>query len=228
MSNTVSQVGMIAPVPTQAQRLRRREHRETTQRQILDAAEQLLRQRPYRELTVDAVMVQTGLTRTAFYRHFADVTDLVLRLFEEVGQELHGVAERWAASAGVGYPTPGREGLAGVVDFYVRHGPLMRAIAEAAATDEEIEGAYRGSTEALIELTGGTLERMVGDGKLQVPDARALARAMTLMNNAYLLAEFGREPQGNRDVALATLETVWLRLATPLPKSGQGGPSDRA
>ena len=54
-------------------------------------------QRPYRELTVDAVMVQTGLTRTAFYRHFADVTDLVLRLFEEVGQGLHGVAERWAA-----------------------------------------------------------------------------------------------------------------------------------
>jgi TetR/AcrR family transcriptional regulator, ethionamide resistance regulator len=228
MSNTVSQVGMIAPVPTQAQRVRHREHRETTRRQILDAADQLLRERPYRELTVDTVMAQTGLTRTAFYRHFGDVTDLVLRLFADVGEELYDVAERWAASAGVDYPTPGREGLAGVVDFYVRHGPLMRAIAEAAATDEEIELAYRGSTEALIDLTGGTLERMVRDGKLQVPDARALARAMTLMNNAYLLAEFGREPQGNRDVALTTLETVWLRLATPLRNSGSGGRSKGA
>jgi TetR/AcrR family transcriptional regulator, ethionamide resistance regulator len=207
---------MIAPVGTQAQRRRNREHRESTRRQILDASDQLLREHPYRELTVDAVMARTGLTRTAFYRHFDGVTDLVLRLFADVGQELYEVAERWAASAGVGYPAPGREGLAGVVDFYVRHGPLMRAIAEAAAGDEEIEGAYRGSTEALIELTGRAMERMGREGKLQVPDARALARAMTLMNEAYLLAEFGREPQGDRDVALATLEAVWLRLATPL------------
>jgi hypothetical protein len=41
---------------------------------------------------------------------------------------------------------------------------------------------------------------------------------MTLMNQAYLLNEFGREPQGDPNVALATLENVWLRLATPLPK----------
>jgi AcrR family transcriptional regulator len=211
-------MSMMAAVSTQAQRVRHREHRETTRRQILDAAEELLRERPYRELTIDAVMAQTGLTRTAFYRHFDDVTELVLRLFAQVSQELHDVAERWAASAGVGYPAPGREGLAGVVDFYVRHGPLMRAIAEAAATDERIESAYQGSTESLIEVTGAAMERMVGEGKLDVPDARALARAMTLMNEAYLIAEFGRPPQGDRNLALATLEAVWLRLAMPLPK----------
>ena len=216
MSNTTSHDWYDGAVSTQAQRRRHREHRDSTRRQILDAADQLLRERPYRELTVDAVMARTALTRTAFYRHFDDVTELVLRLFADVNQELFAVAERWAASAGVGYPAPGREGLAGVVDFYVRHGPLLRAIAEAAVTDEEIENAYRGSTESLIELAGGALERMVREGLLQVPDARALARAMTLMNDAYLLAEFGRDPQGDRDVALATLEAVWLRLATPL------------
>jgi AcrR family transcriptional regulator len=219
---------MIRPVSTQSQRVRHREHRETTRRQILDAADQLLRERPYRELTVDAVMTRTGLSRTAFYRHFDDVTDLVLRLFADVGQELYAVAERWAASAGVGYPAPGRVGLAAVVDFYVRHGPLMRAIAEAAVTDEEIERAYRGSIDALIELTGGAMERMAREGLLEVPDVRGLARAMTLMNEAYLRAEFGRDPQGNRDLALATLETVWLRLATPLPQSRSGGSGEDA
>ncbi len=208
---------------TQAQRRRRREHRDTTRRQILDAADRLLRERPYRELTVDVIMARTGLTRTAFYRHFDDVTDLVLRLFADVGRELYAVAERWAASAGVGYPAPGREGLTGLVDFYVRHGPLVRAISEAATTDEEIERAYRKSTEALIELAGATMERMAREDKLHVPDARALARAMTLMNEAYLLAEFGREPQGDRDVALVTLETVWLRLATPLAYGDERG-----
>jgi len=32
------------------------------------------------------------------------------------------------------------------------------------------------------------------------------------MNEAYLLQEFGREPFGDREVALATLELVWLRV----------------
>lgn len=204
----------------QAQRTRRREQRESTRRQILAAADRFLRERPYRELSVDVVMAETGLTRTAFYRHFDDVTDLVLRLFADVNEELFEVAERWAATVGAGYPTPGQEGLAGTVDFYVRHGPLMRAIAEAAVTDERIELAYHGSTDAFIELTSDALARMVEAGLLDVPDPRALGRAMTLMNQAYLLAEFGREPQGDPQVALSTLQNVWLRLAAPLPEPG--------
>jgi AcrR family transcriptional regulator len=200
-------------VSTAAQRTRHREQREGTRQQILAAADRFLRESPYRDLSVDVVMAQTGLTRTAFYRHFDDVTDLVLRLFADVSEELYAIAQRWAGTAGADAPGPALEGLAGVVDFFVRHGPLMRAIAEAAATDEQIERAYRGSIDALTELTAQTLERMARDRQLQVPDPRALARAMTLMNEAYLLDEFGRQPQGDRDVALATLETVWLGIA---------------
>ncbi len=200
-----------------AERTRRREQREETRRQILAVAERSLRERPYRELTVDVVMAETSLTRTAFYRHFDDVTDLVLRLYEDVSRELFAVVKRWADTAGVGYPTPGREGLAGMIDFYVRNGPLIRAIAEAAVTDERIELAYRGSIDRFIEVTTGALERMAGQGLLKVPDPRALARAMTIMNTAYLLAEFGRDPQGDPVLALETLEQVWLRLAMPLP-----------
>src|SRR5437016_1871792 len=83
------------------------------------------------------------------------------------------------------------------------------AVAEAAVTDERIELAYRGSVDRFIELTAGTLERMAGEGLLKVPYPRALARAMTLMNQAYLLNEFGRDPQGDPEVALETLEQVW-------------------
>ena len=39
------------------------------------------------------------------------------------------------------------------------------------------------------------------------------------MNEAFLLEEFGREPLGDRDVALATLETVWLRVAGRRPSA---------
>src|SRR5947209_19959001 len=110
----------------QAQRTRRREQRESTRRQILDAAERFLRERPYRELSVDVVMADTGLTRTAFYRHFDDVTDLVLRLFADIGQELVEIGPRWSQSAGPNFPAPAQAGLKAIVDFFVRQGPLFR------------------------------------------------------------------------------------------------------
>lgn len=198
-----------------AQRVRQREHREATRDQILSAADRLLRERPYRELSVELVMAQTGLTRTAFYRHFDDVTDLVLRLLNEIGADLFAVAERWDSGVGSEYPTAAHAGLSGVVYFFVRHGPLVRAIAEAAVTDEQIEGAYRAALEGFIDLTTQAMDRLVERGELHVPDTRALARALNLMNEAYLLQEFGREPPADPKVALATLETVWLRVLGP-------------
>lgn len=186
-----------------------------TRRQILDAADDLLRHHAFRELSVETVMAQTGLTRTAFYRHFDDVTDLVLRLLEEIGEDLRVVALRWSHRAGDGYPVAAREALSAIVEFFVRHGPLVRAISEAAAGDERIEREYRRGLDALIGLTTQAIERLAGERGLRVPDARAIAIALNLMNEAYLLEEFGREPYGNPAVALATLETVWLRVLGP-------------
>ncbi len=160
-------------------------------------------------------MAQTGLTRTAFYRHFDDVTDLVLRLFADVGRELYAVGERWVRTAGVDYPTAALVGLAGIVDFFVQHGPLVRAIAEAAATDAQIERAYRASVDTFIDMTAETFDRLVENGQVQVSHTRPLARALTLMNEAYLLEEFGHAPGGDPAVALDTLQTIWLRAAGP-------------
>jgi AcrR family transcriptional regulator len=192
-----------------ARRTRHREQRERTRREILAAADRFLRERPYRELSVEVVMAETGLTRTAFYRHFDDVTDLVLRLLTDLGSELYAIAERWSAGAGSNYPAPALEGLGGIVDFFARNGPLVRALKEAATTDEQIERAYRGALEAFIATTTETLDRLVQTGQFQVPDTGALARALNLMNEAYLVDEFGHG-EGDPEVALATLRTVWL------------------
>jgi TetR/AcrR family transcriptional regulator, ethionamide resistance regulator len=200
---------------TPAQRTRQRENRESTRRQILAAADAFLRERPYRELSVEVVMAQTGLTRTAFYRHFDDLPELVLRLLAEVGQELYSVAERWQGLAGQAYPWGAREALSAIVDFFARHGPLVRAVAEASVTDEQIERGYRGFGETFTSMTASALDGLVARGQLKVPDTKALARALTLMNEAYLLHEFGRPPFGDPAIALATLETVWMRVAGP-------------
>lgn len=196
-----------------SQRARQRAHRESTRRGILDAAGQFLRERPYRELSVDVVMAQTGLTRTAFYRHFDDVPDLVLRLLAEIGSELFTIAQQWNRRAGSDAPNAAHQALSDVVGFFVRHGPLVRAIADAAATDEQIELGYRQAFNGFVDITTEALDRLMEEGEMRVPNTRALALALNLMNEAYLLHEFGRAPFGDPAVALATLETIWLRTA---------------
>ncbi len=47
-----------------------------SEREILNAAEKFLSERPFRELNVDEVMKLTGLKRPAFYVHFRDKYDL--------------------------------------------------------------------------------------------------------------------------------------------------------
>lgn len=196
------------------QRTRRREQRENTRREILAAADQFLRERPYRELSLEVVMEQTGLTRTAFYRHFDDVTELVLRLLEDVGAELYAVAERWLQGTADDFRAAAHEGLRGIVGFFARHGPLVRAIAEAGVTDEQIEQVYRGYIEFFVEITARGLDQLAAANKLDVPDTRQLARALSMMNEHYLLDQFGRSPGGDPEVALATLEAVWLRVVS--------------
>ncbi|MFL5823377.1 MAG: TetR/AcrR family transcriptional regulator [Solirubrobacteraceae bacterium] len=200
-----------------ARRARYREQRENTRRGILAAADDFLREWPFRELSVDVLMAETDLTRTAFYRHFDDVTDLVLRLLADLADKLYPVAERWRAVAGKEYPRGAQEALSAVVDLFVEDGPLIRAIADAAVTDERIEASYRAVRAGLMDLAAQTLQSLAGQGRLEVASSQALARALTLMNEAYLLEEFGREPFGDRDTALATLERVWLNAVDLRP-----------
>jgi TetR/AcrR family transcriptional regulator, ethionamide resistance regulator len=202
-------------VSASGQRTRQREQRDQTRHQVLRAAERFLRRRPFRELSVDVVMADTGLTRTGFYRHFDDLTELVLRLLDGMTEELQAVAMRWAQQAGAGYPVAAREAIAAIVEFFVAHGTLVRAMSEATASDVRIELAYRHALDGLVELTTLAIGRLRDERGLEVPDARAMALALNLMNEAYLLHEFGREPVGDPQAARATLESVWLRVLGP-------------
>jgi AcrR family transcriptional regulator len=194
-----------------AQRTRRRQARTETRRQILDAAERLLRERPFRDLSVEALMAETGHSRTVFYRHFDDLADLAMAVLQDVGTELYEVAQRWIASISEGEAAT-EEGLAGIVDFWVAQGPLLRAVAEAANHDDEIERLWNGFVEMFNEMSEKALAHEISAGRITHLDPRETSRALNLMNERYLLDRFGRQPQGDRDTAVATLTTIWQRV----------------
>src|ERR687883_535490 len=86
---------------TQPARRRRRSPEEAEQ-EIVAAAEQLLRERPFRDFTVDEVMRRTGLSRPSFYVYFKDRHALLLRVVQRIGDELQEMSERWFTGTGPG------------------------------------------------------------------------------------------------------------------------------
>src|SRR5215207_4829876 len=131
---------------------RRRRSPEVAEQEIIDAAEALLRERPFRELTVDEVMRRTELSRPSFYVYFRDRHHLVLKVVERLTAESADMADIWYRSEGTGYDVI-REATTGVVSVFERHGPVMVALADAAADDREVELAYKGLHELFIEAT---------------------------------------------------------------------------
>jgi AcrR family transcriptional regulator len=196
------------------QRTQRRQRREETRRQITDAAEAFLRERSFRELSVDALMSRTGHTRTVFYRHFDDVPSLILTLITELGAELVEVAEQWAGTEVVSAEVA-RGRLSLIVDFYARNGPLVHAVAEAARHDESVEEAYAGMIEGFVALTTSAIEARVESGDLARLDAPEIARALVRMLNGYLDDSFGRGTAADPERVLDTVATIWNRTLFP-------------
>src|SRR4029079_7313668 len=93
------------------------------EREILDAAESFLAERPFRDLSVDEVMARTTLSRPSFYVYFLDRTHRLGRLVEGIGQELFEGANIWLEGRGDVYAS-----LSAVAAVYGGHGRVPGAI----------------------------------------------------------------------------------------------------
>ncbi len=190
---------------------RRRRTPKEAEREILDAAEAFLRARPFRDLTIDEVMAGTGLSRPSFYVYFRDRHHIALKLIEGIGSEMFESAETWLTGEGEG-PAAMRDGLRGSAGVYEEHGRVLRAIADAATEDEEVEQAYRGLVEGFIEATARQIEREVVSGRSSVEDPQRTAAALVWMNERFFMERLGREPADDAERVADTLFEIWARV----------------
>ena len=198
---------------------RRRRRPEEAERAILAAARAFLEERPFREMTVEGVMVRTGLSRPAFYAYFKDRYDLVTRLLEGVGSLLFALDWRWLSGGEV--EEEARDVLVDALRAgsrtFVEYGPVLRAIADAAGYDAKVEQVYRyGLIERLVAAVASRISRDVEAGLSPADlEPEQTARALVLMTERYLLDAFGRperRPSREESAAVfATLEEVWIR-----------------
>ena len=190
---------------------RRRRTPEVAEREIIAAAEALLRERPFRELTVDEVMRRTELSRPSFYVYFRDRHHLVLRVVEHLGSELFSMSDRWMSGTGEG-PVIARAALEGIVDVFAEHGPVLRALADAAADDPGVEEAYGSLVQRFVDATARHIEKEMAAGRILPLDPGETAKALVWMMERYLNLSLGREPGTPRETATEALATIWTRV----------------
>ena len=195
---------------TQAEGRRRRRTPEVAEGEIVSAAEALLRERPFRDLTVDEVMRRTDLSRPSFYVYFRDRHHLVLKVVERLDAELRTMAARWYTGSGDG-PALAREAIQGIVDVYTRNGPVLRALADAATDDREVERVYGEIVQSFVDVTTRHIESEVAAGRILELDAAETAKALVWMMERYLLLSLAREPAVPAEMVANTLDTIWVR-----------------
>jgi AcrR family transcriptional regulator len=177
----------------------------------VDAAEAMLRERPFRELTVDEVMRRTELSRPSFYVHFRDRHDLVLRVVERLGGEVFAMSDRWLAGTDDGR-VAAREAIGGIVRVFAEHGPVLRALADAATDDPRVEEAYNSLLDGFIAATAEHIDEEIAAGHVLPMDARESATALVWMMERYLQLSLGRPPLTDPAKVAETLTTIWTRV----------------
>jgi AcrR family transcriptional regulator len=201
----------MAPMPTRT-KAGIRHTREQSRERIVAAAEALVRDRPFAELTVDDVMREAGFGRTIFYRHFDDLGELLMRAGREAIEELLQAQVAFSGARMGDGPEVVRSAIEPAVSAYQRHGPLLRAISEAASVDERIAAGQEAIRERFRELVEQSLRASGGLTIDPSADLSEVARALNLMNEKYLLDTYGRDPRVPPETAIETLTAIWVAL----------------
>jgi AcrR family transcriptional regulator len=200
----------VARVATAERPRRRRRRPEEAEREILDAAEELFRERPSHEVTVSAVMERTTLSRKSFYVYFRDRHDLIARLVAPLRAEIDAYSAEARAT---------HKDLAGwaravfleVARVYSAHGELLRALRESSGQDVDAERVWREFTDPPIARVAALIREEVEAGRARGLDPDRTARALITMNLGCFFEQLIGKPRAKPEPIVDTLVEIWTR-----------------
>ena len=190
---------------------RRRRTPEEAENEIVTAAESLLRERQFRDLTVDEVMRRTELSRPSFYVYFRDRHHLVLKVVERLQDTFIELANVWFKGGQDG-PTEIRTSLEAISVAYRQHGPVLRALSDAATDDPRVEEVYKAMIDAYTAAVAESIEREQAAGNALPIDAQEAAKGIVLMVERYFLNELGSGTAGEERERLA-VDTITVLVS---------------
>jgi AcrR family transcriptional regulator len=181
---------------------------ERTRAAIQDAALEFIWSHPFRDMTVNALMASTGLSRSAFYQYFDDAHHLMENLLNMLQDEIFALTGPWFG--GTGDPIILlNESLAGLIEVCYRLGPILRATNDATATDKQLEMAW---TQFLGKFDDAVTTRIKADQEQDlIPDfdARPVAIALNRLDAYTLIEAFGQRPRRQPEPVREALARIW-------------------
>jgi AcrR family transcriptional regulator len=188
---------------------RRRRTPEQARGEILDAARELLAERPSQEVTVVAIMERTTLSRKSFYVYFRDRGDLFAHLVEPLRADADRTLAQWRDSTDI--VAAGRAALRSAALLYVRHGTILRALAGAAEADEEAARVWREVVGSIVSVAAQKIAEATAAGESHGLDPEPTARALVTMNVHCFLQEIVGREEPDIEAIVANLAAIWER-----------------
>jgi TetR/AcrR family transcriptional regulator, ethionamide resistance regulator len=198
---------------SQANRERgRQQRREQMERRLLDATERLMRDgASFTELSVDRLSTAAGISRASFYIYFEDKGHLLRRLAGQVFGDLAAGAQRWWGVAWRHHPADVHAAMAGIIETYRRHQPVLVALNEMAAYDPATAQTYR----ELMTSVSQRLTRVIEDGRADgsiradLPAATTASALTWMVERACQQNLPGKPPDYDAELASTLAEIVW-------------------
>jgi AcrR family transcriptional regulator len=186
---------------------------DVNERAIIDTAERLLAEVPLADISVADLARGAGISRSSFYFYFASKHDVLLALLDAAAGELQVAVEAMAANVAQDPRGQISGGIAATGRLWREHGPALRGIVAAAATDDEVRAIWSGLVGRFVDVNAAMIraERERGAAPDTGPSPEQLATALVRLNeHAFHLAAVG-DPPALGDDAAAVLTEIWLR-----------------
>ena len=182
---------------------------ERTRAEILDAAFEYLWSHPFRDMTVNSLMASTSISRSAFYRYFDDIHELMQALLTRLESEILEGASPWLSENGDPVALL-YESLAAEVRICYRHGPFIKAISDAAGANAQLEDEWNWFLDRFDDAVS---ERIVADqelGLIEAFDPRPVATALNRVDAAMYVRAFGHRPRSRPEPIQEAITRVWV------------------
>lgn len=156
------------------------------------------------------MMTGTGLSKSSFWVYFEDRHALIRGLGESIADKLYLAADPWfSAPDSEGYEQT-RTGIVELVSLYLEYGHVIRAFADAAGENHEIEQLNSRLMDRFTRGTAAHIRREQAAGHVGPLNAKQVARAIVLLVHSYL----GDAIQQKKRPAAATLINTLTLIET--------------
>ena len=179
---------------------------------MMEATERLLAAgASYAELTIEQIAREAGQSRTSFYFLFRDKRELLEAAAGELTDFVAGAAERWLADRRAGRAQL-EEALLVLVQGFIEHAPLLRAVVEASTYDDVVGDFWRGLIGRYVDATQRRLE---DSGAATGARAEILAASLVWMTERTLYQLAVQDNRHDAGSVVTVIADIWWRSLAP-------------